>query len=342
MNTPAVSVIVPNYNHRPFLEERLESILAQDFQDFELILLDDASTDGSQDLLEAYATRDARIRTEFNTHNSGSPFAQWNKGVAMARAPLVWMAESDDACAPGLLGANVAMMHSDPEVVLAFHQSVLVDAHGTPIRNFNENYQFVFHTDRWEHAFVAEGSEEVRNYLLLHNTIPNASAALFRKSAYEACGGAPTDMRLNGDWLLYARLLRQGKIAYRPEPLNYFRKHDQTQRHRARERPDTFLEIFRIVDDIVAHENPEPEQVRKAVHEHANWWIGSSFNHAWTRSNFRLNRQLYRRYSQYRKYLWKSMLITALYQPMVELIGKTPLKAPLKKIAVWLFPKKYL
>lgn len=333
---------MPNYNHRPYLKERLDSLLNQDFQDFELILLDDASTDGSQALLEDYAQRDPRIRTEFNTHNSGSPFAQWNKGVAMAQAPLIWMAESDDACAPGLLAANVAMMTADPEVVLAFHQSLMVDENGAPIRNFNENYQFVFHTDRWEHPFVADGTDEVRNYLLLHNTIPNASAALIRKSAFEACGGAPTDMRLNGDWLLYIRLLRQGKIAYRPEPLNFFRKHDQTQRHRARARPDTFLEIFRIVDDIVNCENPEPEHVRRAVHEHANWWIGSSFQHAWTRSNFRQNRQLYRRYAQYRKGLWKSMLITALYQPMVKLIGKTPFKAPLKKIAVWLFPKKYL
>jgi len=339
---PAVSVVLPNYNHAAYLEERIESILSQEFTDFELILLDDASTDSSRAILDRYARADPRIRAEYNSVNSGSPFRQWNKGVALARAPLIWMAESDDSCDRRLLASNVEMLSSEPEAVLAFHQSLLVDEKGALIRNFNDNYRFVFNTDRWEKPFVAEGREEIEKYLILHNTVPNASAALFRKSAYLACGGAPVDMRLNGDWLLYVRLLRFGKIAYRPEPYNYFRKHDQTQRHRARERPDTFFEIFQIVDDIRAHENPPLEALRKAVREHSNWWIGSSFKHRWTASNFAQNRALYRRYSEYRPKLWTGMISAALLQPLATFLSKTPLKKPLKKLAIWLFPKKYL
>ncbi len=80
---PTVSVIVPNYNHARFLRQRIDTILAQTFQDFELILLDDCSTDESRTILREY-TSDKRVRLEFNEVNSGSPFKQWKKGLEMA------------------------------------------------------------------------------------------------------------------------------------------------------------------------------------------------------------------------------------------------------------------
>jgi len=91
---PAVSVIVPNYNHARFLRRRVETILAQTFQDFELILLDDCSTDDSRSVLRQYSS-DPRVRLEFNEVNSGSTFKQWNKGVRLAQGKYIWIAESD-------------------------------------------------------------------------------------------------------------------------------------------------------------------------------------------------------------------------------------------------------
>ena len=78
-----------------FLRRRIESVLCQTYQDFELILLDDCSSDESRSLLSEYAG-DPRVRIEFNEVNSGSPFKQWNKGVRLARGEYVWIAESDD------------------------------------------------------------------------------------------------------------------------------------------------------------------------------------------------------------------------------------------------------
>src|ERR1700756_5018477 len=92
---PTVSVIVPNYNHARFLPKRIDSILRQSFQDFELILLDDCSTDDSRSILSQHAS-DPRVRIEFNQVNSGSPFKQWNRGVGLARGQYIWIAESDD------------------------------------------------------------------------------------------------------------------------------------------------------------------------------------------------------------------------------------------------------
>ena len=79
-----VSIIVPNYNHARFLPKRIDCILGQSLQDFELILLDDCSPGESRSILSQYAG-DPRVRIEFNEVNSGSTFKQWNKGVQLAR-----------------------------------------------------------------------------------------------------------------------------------------------------------------------------------------------------------------------------------------------------------------
>src|SRR5260370_14145431 len=109
---PTVSVVVPNYNHARFLRQRVDSILAQTFQDFELILLDDWSTDESRSILREYVS-DPRVRTEFNEVNSGSTFKQWNKGVRLARGKYVWLAESDDSAATRFLQSLVPLLVAD-------------------------------------------------------------------------------------------------------------------------------------------------------------------------------------------------------------------------------------
>ena len=103
---PVVSVIVPNYNHAQFLPSRLDSILGQTFADFEVIYLDDASTDNSERVIAPFL-EDRRIRVIRNTVNSGSAFKQWNRGVREARGEYVWIAEADDSAEPTLLSRLV-------------------------------------------------------------------------------------------------------------------------------------------------------------------------------------------------------------------------------------------
>src|ERR1700752_3159230 len=77
---PKVSVIIPNYNHATFLIERIDSILCQTFQDFELIILDDCSNDNSRSIIEKYHGHEKISHIIYNPTNSGSPFMQWQKG----------------------------------------------------------------------------------------------------------------------------------------------------------------------------------------------------------------------------------------------------------------------
>src|SRR5438034_11203510 len=86
-----VSVIIPNYNHARYLRKRIESVLTQTYQDFEVILLDDCSTDESRSIIGEYRI-DPRVRIELNEQNSGNTFKQWNKGVGLARGTYVWIA----------------------------------------------------------------------------------------------------------------------------------------------------------------------------------------------------------------------------------------------------------
>jgi GT2 family glycosyltransferase len=225
---PTASVIVPNYNHAAYLRQRLESILKQTFQDFELILLDDCSTDDSRAILSEYAG-DARVSIHFNETNSGSTFKQWNKGVRLARGQYVWIAESDDYSDEHFLERLAAALESAPEIAFAYCRSWRV-CEGEP-NTYADVYLEQPDSQRWTKNFVVDGREECRERFVYFNPVPNASAVVFRKAAYEEAGGADENLRLCGDWKLWTAIALLGKIAYLAEPLNYFRSHGASVRN---------------------------------------------------------------------------------------------------------------
>src|SRR5690554_2065895 len=129
-NSVKVSVIIPSYNHCAFLEERLVSVFNQTYQDFEVILLDDASTDTSQELLKAYANHPKVSHVIFNTANSGSVFKQWIRGIELAIGEYIWIAESDDFAESTFLEATVGVLDEKDNLGLVFADTTKVDAKG--------------------------------------------------------------------------------------------------------------------------------------------------------------------------------------------------------------------
>lgn len=103
MENPKVSVIIPNFNHEKYLDERIQSVLNQTYTDFEVIILDDVSKDNSKEVIEKYRSNPHVSNIVYNTENSGSTFKQWAKGFNLAKGGLIWIAESDDSCSPKLL-----------------------------------------------------------------------------------------------------------------------------------------------------------------------------------------------------------------------------------------------
>lgn len=268
---PAVSVIVPNYNHARFLRKRIDSVLQQTFQDFELILLDDCSTDNSRSILSSYA-RDTRVRTEFNEANSGSSFKQWNKGVWLARGEYVWIAESDDYADERLLERLTAVLDAEPEVAYAYCRSWSVTDDGR-LDGFAGPHLNDVDPQRWTKDYCADGQEECRNYLVRTTTVPNASAVVFRKARYKRVGGADESLRLCGDWKLWAAMALTGKVAYLAEPLNYFRSHGASVRSRTGRINVDVMEYFDVIRWVLAQVTPPKDVLERLGEPVANMWV---------------------------------------------------------------------
>lgn len=218
---PKVAIIVPNYRHAPYLHWRIDSILNQTFKDFELLIMDDHSPDNSREVIEQYRGRD-RVRIIYNQQNSGSVFRQWEKGIASTDSDYVWIAESDDWAAPTFLEKLVPILNTHPSVGTAYCQSWLVD------KNANVTGEAGCWTDdidpqRWKKDFIANGKEEVRRYLLIKNTIPNASAALMRRQTLDRVRPINDSFRLCGDWMHWIRMLVEADLAFFAEKLNFWR-----------------------------------------------------------------------------------------------------------------------
>jgi glycosyltransferase involved in cell wall biosynthesis len=265
---PRVSVIVPNYNHAPYLRQRIDSIFAQTYQDFELLLLDDNSTDGSQSILAEYSS-EPRVRLYLNDRNSGSPFKQWNKGVHLARGEYVWIAESDDYADPQLLEIIVPLLDADKSIGFAYCRSWRVNEHG--IDGFAD-YNLP-NNSRWEADFWIDGHEFFRRYFALITPVPNASAVVFRKAMYQQVGGADESLRLCGDWKLWGTMALAGKVAYSSRPLNFFRYHANNARSRTAQAGNDIDEYLRVTQWVL-NRVTLPEAELKAVCEaRAQGWV---------------------------------------------------------------------
>lgn len=270
--SPLVSVVVPNYNHAAYLEQRLDSVFGQTFTDVEVIILDDASTDNSREVIQQYTVY-SRVQVSFNTDNSGSPFVQWNKGVRFARGKYIWIAESDDWADSHLLEILVGRLKSDPSAVLAYCQSNLIDENGQ-VKFIMEVSRAGINPLRWRSDYVNDGRQECRQYMVLANTIANASAVVFRRDAYQKIGGADESYQINGDWVTWARMIMLGRVIFVAQPLNYYRLHDQVAR-RKHGLAVSLTETYRVLGALRSVCDPPQEVLLQAYILRSNRWAES-------------------------------------------------------------------
>lgn len=268
---PLVSIIVPNYNHAPYLEKRLASITDQTFKDYEVIVLDDASTDNSHEIIAQYEQRHnfCVIR---NISNSGNTFKQWNLGMRYAAGHYIWIAESDDYCERGMLEKLVGVLNGNHNVGIVYCQSYLVNS-DNQVLGSHLKHLLTVSKSRWNHKFVIPGQEMLAKYMVSINTIPNASAVLFRKSAYEQIGGAVEDMKLCGDWMTWSKIAMNHHIAFIAEPLNYYRVHELTVRKSFRSSPDYLIEYLQVVKFIWGHVRIKPKRMLDVYKQLMKRWL---------------------------------------------------------------------
>jgi GT2 family glycosyltransferase len=209
VSVPRVTVLTTVYNGARYLQEAIDSIHAEEFTDFEHVIVDDGSTDATPDILARAATRDPRIVIVRTERNHGVASAA-NRGLAIARGEYIARLDADDISLPGRLAREVAVLDAHPDIALVSMNYESID----PIGN-------LLGTSHRDHppAVVA--------YLLnFSNALGGHSQVMFRKSVVDALGGYDETCRASLDFDLWTRILAHGRIVVLPELGMRYRIHD--------------------------------------------------------------------------------------------------------------------
>lgn len=233
---PQVSVIVPNYNHAPYLRQRLDSIFNQTFQDFEVIILDDCSTDNSKEIIEEYRNKPQVSHIIYNETNSGSPFKQWAKGFDLAQGDYIWIAESDDWAESFFLDNSVNILKKDPSLSFVFC-SLFCES-----QNTSKPEKFL------EQDFFFKGLHFLKKYQIFANAVVNASSVLFRRQTLTFIPEDFQNFTGSGDYLFWSYLCEHGNVYFSSKLLNHFRRHQTTTTSKNIASGNNFLENFRIYE----------------------------------------------------------------------------------------------
>ena len=219
-----VSVIIPNYNHSNYLNQRIDSVLNQSYQDFEVILLDDLSKDDSVNTLESYKHHPKVSHLLVNKKNSGSPFGMWQKGFELAKGELIWIAESDDWADPNFLEILIPKFENDNVIVShCISYNHYMNSKVTKVNSWWTS----FNVDFWDSDYIENGRKLLRTYGKYKCPVINVSSALIRKEILKDIE-IPVSYKFCGDWWFWAQIFCLGDIAYTSKALNYIRVHDNS------------------------------------------------------------------------------------------------------------------
>lgn len=221
-------MLLPVYNGEKYVAATIESVLTQSFESFELLILDDGSTDRTPQILAACARRDPRIRV-LRHDNQGVGYTL-NRGLLEARGELLAEIGADDLALPGRLMKQVEFLSKNAEHVLVGGYLRIIDPHDVPIglRKYPTSDRIL------------------RNSLLLYNPFASPSI-MYRRDAALAAGGYSSRFRACEDYDFVLRIAKCGRIANLPEPLTAYRLHpDSTKSTKTLRQLRDTLDIKRV------------------------------------------------------------------------------------------------
>lgn len=225
MTAPAVSVITIFLDAAPFLAEAVDSVRGQTRGDFELLLVDDGSRDGSSEIARAYAARDPRIRyLEHAGHANLGMSASRNAGLAAARADLIAFVDADDVWLPEKLERQIALLSSSPRAAMVYgpahYWHAEAGARGDDPRDFVQDV-------RVAPGALSEPPALAATYLAGPEATPSPSGILVRRAALDRVGGFETRFRgMYEDQALYLKLALAEPILVAGEGWYRYRQHD--------------------------------------------------------------------------------------------------------------------
>jgi len=199
-----VSIVMPLYNKAPYVERAIRSVLAQTYADFELVVVDDGSTDGGASLVSGLA--DLRIRV-LKQVNQG-PGAARNRGVQAAQCPLIAFLDADDEWNPRFLESGIGALEAHPGAVAVFSNNQCTHKHAPEIRR-----------RRFPAAVLLS---DYYAFWRRHGTAMSSSSTLVRREALLAAGGFPMARRVGEDLDTWFRLAARGSVVFLPEVLSIY------------------------------------------------------------------------------------------------------------------------
>lgn len=244
-----VSAVIPNYNYSRYLKLRLKTVAEQTRKPDEIIILDDASSDNSLEVIKEFVNEtDIPVKVIESTENSGNVFIQWKKGIEETSSDLIWIAEADDYCDQDFL-ERLCYAFSDEQVVISACNSIMIDGFGNSDGSTYSEYLTSHFGSSFEDGFNADGLEFLNTILVKRNAIMNASAVVFRKDAAQQAMSNLGRLRLSGDWLFWAELCLSGNINYTSDSYNYHRRHSNSVVGQAlREKTEIISEMLKMVE----------------------------------------------------------------------------------------------
>lgn len=254
-----VSVILPNYNHAAYLRQRIESILNQSYRNFELIILDDCSTDTSRDIIEQYRGSDHVSQIVYNEKNSGSTFIQWRRGFDLAKGKYICIAESDDYSDLDFLNKLVSLLEANENCSVAYCLSHLVDENNVILpSDWDDAKSPLGAVDIFDSCKILSGR------MLFKNVIYNAGMAIFRKTVLSTIDDSFMKYNYCGDYLFWVKVIEQGNVIRLCEKLNYFRQHINKVSPASEAKGLAYKQGKYIVQYVMDHLNFTPLQ-RKVI-----------------------------------------------------------------------------
>lgn len=242
MKPGLVSVIVPSYNYAEYIEKRMDSLINQTYQDIEILVIDDCSSDNSVEILRTYESH-PKVKLIVREQNGGWVVVN-NQGVEMSSGEYVLFAQSDDECDSMMIERLVDALKSNPTAGVAFCRSLLIDEQNQLLGDDFIYRDRAFRTKCASDALIT-GSEMSR--FLFHScVIPNLSAVLIRQECFTLCGGFTSLYRVCGDWDWFYKIAAYFDFAYIAEALNSFRQHKKTVRSSTKVRM-VYEEYFRLL-----------------------------------------------------------------------------------------------
>ena len=247
-----VSVCIPNYNYGRFIRDAIQSVLDQTYKDFELIIVDNCSTDNSEEVIKSFS--DPRIRFYKNEKNIGF-VKNLNKCLSLASGEYISILHSDDMYLPNMLEKEAKILDSNPNVGFVYSSVKIINKDGIVTEDYRP----------FDKHYIINGEEEFKR-LVLGNYI-RTPTVMVRQKCYTVLGGYNEENPFPSDWEMWLRIALNYDVAFISEPLAYYRIHDESNTNRVIQMNLVGMEEYKMLKNVFLNIPPGKNHLSSLEHE---------------------------------------------------------------------------